>query len=256
MPITTPVHLIPTYSSDPDHFIHVLEHLFIPSIKKAEYEPIAPIAKGADLIQAEIIQNIESTDLVLCDISCLNPNVFFELGIRTALNKPVCYVKDNHTEKIPFDNSIINHHSYDSNLAPWLLENEIISLSQHILNTMNRSDGTNSLWKYFGLSSVGKPSESKGGVDDRLELMNIKLDSLKNIFENSASIEKSKYLEKQKKEIEQSLAGLAGERAAIIDLLENKENFQSREQYEETLSSMSSIDERRASLLEKLRKIV
>jgi len=45
------------------------------------------------LIHAEIIRNIENADLVLCDMSCLNPNVFFEFGIRTSLNKPVSVVK-------------------------------------------------------------------------------------------------------------------------------------------------------------------
>ena len=56
MPITTPEHLIPIYSDDSDHFDHVLNHLFIPAIEKAKFTPIAPVAKGADLIQAEIIK--------------------------------------------------------------------------------------------------------------------------------------------------------------------------------------------------------
>ena len=47
-----------------------------------------PTASGSDLIHAKIIKNLETADLVLCDMSALNPNVFFEFGMRTALNKP------------------------------------------------------------------------------------------------------------------------------------------------------------------------
>ena len=107
MPITTPAHLVGDYSHDANHFQHVLEHLFQPAIREAGYEPIPPSARGSDLIHAEIISRIESADLVLCDMSTLNPNVFFELGIRTALDKPVCMVKDLLTTQVPFDTAVI-----------------------------------------------------------------------------------------------------------------------------------------------------
>ena len=42
---------------------------------------------GADLIHAQIVKNLQFADVVLCDVSTHNPNVFFELGIRTALNR-------------------------------------------------------------------------------------------------------------------------------------------------------------------------
>ena len=107
---------MPLYSNDADHFRHVLDHLFIPALEKIKMNPIRPIAEGSDLIHAEIIKNLEKADLVLCDASCLNPNVFYELGIRTALDKPVAIVRDDMTPKIPFDTTIINHHTYESAL--------------------------------------------------------------------------------------------------------------------------------------------
>lgn len=76
MPITTPEHLIQQYDNDKDHFEHVLNHLFIPAIEGANLKPIPPVMKGSDNIQAEIIKNLETADLVLCDISTHNPNVF------------------------------------------------------------------------------------------------------------------------------------------------------------------------------------
>ena len=84
MPITTPEELIPRFKNDKNHFLHVLENLFVPAIEKADFKSIKPIAKGSDLIHAEIIKNLNVADLVLCDMSILNPNVFFEYGIRIS----------------------------------------------------------------------------------------------------------------------------------------------------------------------------
>lgn len=182
MPITTPESNIELYSSDEDHFKHVLEHLFIPAIEKAELKPILPLAKGADLIQAEIIKNLENAELVLCDISILNPNVFFELGIRTALNKPVCHVKDDITDNIPFDTGIINHYTYKADLVPWNINDEIDNLSKHILESIGGDKNENTLWKYFGLTTVAHPEHGEGTTDDHLALLNMKIDSLRKII--------------------------------------------------------------------------
>jgi len=124
---------------DEDHFYHVLDYLLIPSIKKAGFEPILPKTKGSEIIHGEIIRNIELADFVLCDISVLNPNVFFELGIRTSLNKPVCIIKDDLTEKVPFDTSIINNHTYLSALNPWTLDDQIDDLANHIKDSFENA---------------------------------------------------------------------------------------------------------------------
>lgn len=154
MPITT--YEPEKYSNDQDHFKHVLDFLFIPAIEKAGFNAIPPSAEGGDIIHGEIIKNIQHADLVLCDMSSLNANVFFELGIRTAVNKSVCLVKDDATPKVPFDISIINHHTYISALNPWTLEKQIEALSNHIIKSAQKSDGKNSMWNYFSLSSDAK----------------------------------------------------------------------------------------------------
>ena len=69
-------------------------------------ESIPPMVDGDDVIQGTIIKNLGKSDLVLCDMSILNPNVFYELGIRTALNKSVAIVRDEFTDEI--DNWIID----------------------------------------------------------------------------------------------------------------------------------------------------
>jgi len=178
MPISTPELLVPKYSGDKDHFTHVLEHLFVPAVEKNKFNAIRPIAEGSDVIHAEIIKNLEKADLVLCDASSLNANVFYELGIRTALDKPVCIVRDELTPKIPFDTTIINHHVYDSSLAAWTLEKQIDELAIHIKKSFDRSEGKNKLWKYFGLSTRATLPHENNSVEGKLELLSIQVESL------------------------------------------------------------------------------
>lgn len=101
---------------------HVLEHLFVPAIEAAGFTAIRPTVEGSALIHSEIISNLERADLVLVDISRHNPNVFFELGVRTSLDKPVCLVRDNFTDVLPFDTAGLNTPTYDASLAPWKLD--------------------------------------------------------------------------------------------------------------------------------------
>lgn len=157
-----------------------MNHLFIPSIGKAGLSSILPISKGSELIHSKIIANLESADLVLCDMSILNPNVFFELGIRTALNKPVCLVKDDLTHKIPFDINLINNHTYSNAIYPWNLDSEVEKLANHLKESLTGSDNSNDLWKYFSLSSTAHPVEPKNGVESQIELLNMQIEALRN----------------------------------------------------------------------------
>lgn len=56
----------------------------------------------SNLIHKEILSNIYNDDIVIVDVSGRNPNVFFELGIRMATQKPIVIVKDDRT-LYPFD---------------------------------------------------------------------------------------------------------------------------------------------------------
>jgi hypothetical protein len=178
MPITTPPRLLEQYGGDQDHFGHVLEHLFRPAIEACEFEMIDPRAQGSEVIHANIIQNIENAEMVLCDMSSLNPNVFFELGVRTALNKPICLVKDDLTQSVPFDLGVINHHTYSSELNVWDLQTQIAALSNHLRSAAVTNPNQNALWKYFSISAtassvgtVASPSDKTNYIIQQLETM-------------------------------------------------------------------------------------
>lgn len=163
MPITVPPDRIETYAGGKDHFRHVLRYLFRPALESAEFEVVEPISRGSSVIMGDIIRNLEQSELVLCDMSILNANVFFELGIRTALDRPVAVVRDETIVDLPFDMGQVNAHRYDSNLHGWDLDDQREALAAHVRDTWQQRDPEeprNPLWHHFGLTkrNAGKDS--------------------------------------------------------------------------------------------------
>lgn len=179
MPISTPIAMVEKYGGDNDHFRHVYEHLIRPAVELAGFHPISPSARGADLIHAEIIRQLIEAPLVLCDMSLLNANVFFELGVRTSLNKPICLIKDETTTVIPFDTSLVNFYSYDPLLVPWRLESQIHSIAQHIKDSHERSNGVNPIWKHFGFNVAAEIATDSGNENPLLRAVYENLRDLK-----------------------------------------------------------------------------
>ncbi|WP_294353382.1 hypothetical protein [uncultured Sphingomonas sp.] len=68
-----------------------------------------------DIIQAKILQNIYENDVVVCDVSALNPNVMLEAGLRLSTKKPTVIITDE-VVKPPFDISTIAYIPYQHNL--------------------------------------------------------------------------------------------------------------------------------------------
>jgi hypothetical protein len=57
------------------------------------------------LIDAQVIEHLLSAELVIADLSFLNPNAFYEIGIRHMIQKPIIHMQLA-TETIPFDVSL------------------------------------------------------------------------------------------------------------------------------------------------------
>lgn len=87
---------------DAAHWADVLA-IIESAAKEAGYEArLVSDTFESNLIHKEILQNIYHDEVVVCDVSGRNPNVFFELGIRMATQKPTVIVKDDETD-YPFD---------------------------------------------------------------------------------------------------------------------------------------------------------
>lgn len=63
-------------------------------------------------ITQTIIENLESADLVIADITEHNPNVFYEMGYRARTQRPIIHLKSKN-EKLPFDVNTIRTFEYD-----------------------------------------------------------------------------------------------------------------------------------------------
>lgn len=72
-------------------------------------------ADDVGVIQKRIVQNLYSSEIVVCDVSCKNSNVMFELGMRLAFDKPTVIIKDDQTD-YSFDTGIIEHLTYPRDL--------------------------------------------------------------------------------------------------------------------------------------------
>jgi hypothetical protein len=68
-------------------------------VKRADHDP------RPGLIDAQMINDLLSAELVIADLSFANPNAFYEIGVRHMAQKPIIHMQLS-TEKPPFDLSL------------------------------------------------------------------------------------------------------------------------------------------------------
>lgn len=124
-------------------------------------------ADDIGVIQKRIVQNIYSSDIVICDVSGKNPNVMFELGMRLAFDKPTIIIKDDKTD-YSFDTAIIEHLQYPRDLRFSRIVNFKNALCEKLLAThkASKNDPSHSTFlKNFGKFQVASLSESIVSAD-------------------------------------------------------------------------------------------
>jgi len=113
------------------------------------------------VIQKRIVQNIYSSDVVVCDVSGKNPNVMFELGMRLAFDKPTVIVKDDKTD-YSFDTGIIEHVTYPRDLRFTKIVAFKEKLADKISATLHKAEEDpehSTFLKNFGKFQVANLSE-------------------------------------------------------------------------------------------------
>lgn len=82
----------------------LLNYLIRPVLTELGYQVIrADELPHPGSITQDIVENIDQSDLVIAIISGHNPNVFYELAVRNAIEKPVILMSEEGDEKLPFD---------------------------------------------------------------------------------------------------------------------------------------------------------
>lgn len=99
-----------------------------------------------DVIQSAILKNIYENDVVICDVSGLNPNVMLETGLRLSTKRPTIIVTDK-ILKPPFDISSFGYLDYQKDLEYNSIEKFIGELSDKIKNVYKAYQ--NSTYKAF-----------------------------------------------------------------------------------------------------------
>jgi hypothetical protein len=94
-------------------------HIFKPALEAAGFR----VSRDDDIfsptpIITDIQQSIVHSDIILCEVSERNPNVFYELGMAHAIGKPALLVSRNKHD-IPFDLQHIRHILYNTEEATW-----------------------------------------------------------------------------------------------------------------------------------------
>ncbi len=157
------------------------------AILDAGYAPnLVSDASDSGIIQSRIVQNIYDNEMVVCDVSCKNPNVMFELGLRLAFDKPAIIIIDDQTS-YSFDTAPIEHLSYPRDLNYHAINAFKKDLMKKIKATQEAyaSDQANTFLKHFGEFRVAKIEHKEGSAED--VILN-KLDKLETQIRNINTI--------------------------------------------------------------------
>jgi len=122
------------------YFDEVLKHLITPAAVKADFNARTAKKAGSEVIQSTIVNDLDSADLVIVDLTEHNPNVLFELGMRIAFNKPVCLIRAKGTSAIFDIDHMLRVFDYNPSIWPSTLATDVPALTEHILATWRDKD--------------------------------------------------------------------------------------------------------------------
>lgn len=171
MPFTAP-----SASNDyaEEHFTEVYEDLFVPAVELVGFHAVrADTTQLSRNILADLLAMIESTDVVLCDLSTANPNVLFELGWAFRADKPCVLVKDELTSYI-FDLQHTHVTTYQSGLRARQVATDIKSISELIGNTAKDETRRWSMAKNLGLELNLQLQEEATGDSSTAALLDVR----------------------------------------------------------------------------------
>ena len=145
-----------------------VKRILFEAIKGTDFTPkLVNDSIDVGVIQKRIVQNLYDNEIVVVDVSCRNPNVMLELGMRLAFDKPTIIVKDDVTE-YSFDTSPIEHLGYRRDLRHYEIEKFKKSLEGKIRATYEASkkEKYTTFLKYFGDFVVAKLKKKEGSKED------------------------------------------------------------------------------------------
>ncbi len=175
-----------------EHWGEVKSILVEATCSITNYDITTTIVSEADdvgIIQKRIVQNIYNADIVICDVSCKNPNVMFELGMRLAFDKPTIIVKDDKTN-YTFDTGVIEHLEYPRDLRFTKIVEFKKLLAKKIISTIEesrRNPDFSTFLKSFGSFDVVSIKQNEVTMDKAV------FDGIEELKREVALLRKSNY---------------------------------------------------------------
>jgi predicted nucleotide-binding protein/nucleoside 2-deoxyribosyltransferase len=116
------------------------EFIVFPACEEMNYQPIrVDKIHSARSITRDILELLFKSDVVIADLSYLNPNVMYELGVRHSTGKPVILMAKK-GQTIPFDVATIRTIIYD------LYDTKsIINTRKLLIETLKHIENTNEI---------------------------------------------------------------------------------------------------------------
>lgn len=123
----------------------IMHNVIEPIAAELNYEVERADKKYGSLIMKDIIHMLRKADIVIADLTELNPNVFYELGLREATKGKCINIinDDSGLDKLPFDigyTRAITYKYNDKNVSPYKASNQLREdLKKRILNLKDTS---------------------------------------------------------------------------------------------------------------------
>lgn len=125
--------------------------VYKPAIEKAKLVPVRADNEifGAGKIMDQVWSGINAASVLVAELTSKNPNVFYELGIAHALQKPVVLVSSNEDD-VPFDLKHIRVIYYDKN-DPFWGQKLLNKVAENIVSALKNPEEA-----VFNIAEVGK----------------------------------------------------------------------------------------------------
>lgn len=154
---------------------------------------------STSIIHSNIVVNLYENPIVICDVSCKNPNVMFELGLRLAFDMPTVVIKDDKTDYV-FDTSPILHLVYPRDLNYLAITEFQKDLAKLVNATLENKDkpGYVTFLRTFKLKKMAKIETD---VMEPIPYLQSELEEIKNMIRQQDSHKRPiKKIEKTKLE--------------------------------------------------------
>lgn len=158
----------------------LIKSVLKPVLDKLEFKSIAPHEIDTPgSITRQVIKYLLDSELVIANLTDLNPNVMYELAVRHAARLPVVVIAERETS-LPFDIAAERTIFYDNDMAG--VEDLKPRLEKSILEALKETEPDNPIYRVIKskiIKEVSAPDDIQAYLLNRLEDISSQISQLK-----------------------------------------------------------------------------